>query len=199
MVVCACSHYSNRLTWCVPSPSGKKTETNTRLYRAACLFLTIICLVLLLVVIILSVKREYLQPAACLQPSILLAVWKSLWHCRNTFVISLLTTERFEIDTHRCSLWAFSLVFTHPALLSSPNHNRRNCSSGQAGGSACSKVQPWRVPGSIPHHPTPTWVGRPRQETRCISQGSVQIKRKSNYSLSIAMFLVTVLLSQLTK
>ncbi|XP_040021770.2 C-type lectin domain family 4 member A [Gasterosteus aculeatus] len=38
--------------------SGKKTETNTRLYRAACLFLTIICLVLLLVVIILSVKLQ---------------------------------------------------------------------------------------------------------------------------------------------
>nr|XP_040021771.1 C-type lectin domain family 2 member F isoform X2 [Gasterosteus aculeatus aculeatus] len=37
---------------------GKKTVTNTRLYRAACLFLTIICLVLLLVVIILSVKLQ---------------------------------------------------------------------------------------------------------------------------------------------
>ncbi|KAM8870789.1 C-type lectin lectoxin-Lio3 isoform 2-T2 [Spinachia spinachia] len=37
---------------------GKKTETNTQLYRAACLFLTIVCLVLLLVVIILSVKLQ---------------------------------------------------------------------------------------------------------------------------------------------
>ncbi|KAI9533160.1 hypothetical protein NQZ68_025554 [Dissostichus eleginoides] len=37
---------------------GKQTEGNSRLYRAACLFLTIICLVLLLVVIILSVKLQ---------------------------------------------------------------------------------------------------------------------------------------------
>ena len=46
----------------ISSSSGKPTEGNSRLYRAACLFLTIICLILLLVVIILSVKREYLQP-----------------------------------------------------------------------------------------------------------------------------------------
>ncbi|KAJ4931542.1 hypothetical protein JOQ06_025837 [Pogonophryne albipinna] len=38
--------------------AGKPTEGNSRLYRAACLFLTIICLVLLLVVIILSVKLQ---------------------------------------------------------------------------------------------------------------------------------------------
>ncbi|XP_010786741.1 C-type lectin domain family 12 member A isoform X2 [Notothenia coriiceps] len=37
---------------------GKPTEGNSRLYRAACLFLTIICLVLLLFVIILSVKLQ---------------------------------------------------------------------------------------------------------------------------------------------
>ncbi|XP_034067343.1 C-type lectin domain family 4 member E-like isoform X1 [Gymnodraco acuticeps] len=37
---------------------GKPTEGNSRLYRAACLFLTIICLVLLLVVIILSLKLQ---------------------------------------------------------------------------------------------------------------------------------------------
>ncbi|KAM6994239.1 C-type lectin domain family 9 member A [Tautogolabrus adspersus] len=37
---------------------GKKTEGNTRLYRIACVFLTIICLVLLLVVIILSMKLQ---------------------------------------------------------------------------------------------------------------------------------------------
>ncbi|XP_031708674.1 C-type lectin domain family 4 member E isoform X1 [Anarrhichthys ocellatus] len=38
--------------------SGKQTEGNTRVYRAACLFLTIICLVLLLVIIILSMKLQ---------------------------------------------------------------------------------------------------------------------------------------------
>ncbi|KAL3060038.1 hypothetical protein OYC64_014601 [Pagothenia borchgrevinki] len=38
--------------------AGKPTEGNSRLYRAACLFLTIICLILLLVVIILSVKFQ---------------------------------------------------------------------------------------------------------------------------------------------
>ncbi|XP_034067345.1 C-type lectin domain family 4 member E-like isoform X3 [Gymnodraco acuticeps] len=38
--------------------AGKPTEGNSRLYRAACLFLTIICLVLLLVVIILSLKHS---------------------------------------------------------------------------------------------------------------------------------------------
>ncbi|KAM6936583.1 early activation antigen CD69 isoform 2-T2 [Lycodopsis pacificus] len=37
---------------------GKQTEGNTRVYRAACLFLTIICLVLLLVIIILSMKLQ---------------------------------------------------------------------------------------------------------------------------------------------
>ncbi|XP_068591992.1 type-2 ice-structuring protein isoform X2 [Cebidichthys violaceus] len=37
---------------------GKQTEGNTRLYRAACLFLTIVCLVLLLVIIILSMKLQ---------------------------------------------------------------------------------------------------------------------------------------------
>lgn len=37
---------------------GKPTEGNTRLYRAACLFLTIMCLILLLLVIILSVKLQ---------------------------------------------------------------------------------------------------------------------------------------------
>merc|ERR1712035_219973 len=42
--------------------AGKPTEANVRLYRALCVFLTLICLVLVLVVILLSVKREYLQP-----------------------------------------------------------------------------------------------------------------------------------------
>ncbi|XP_039661714.1 C-type lectin domain family 5 member A isoform X1 [Perca fluviatilis] len=42
----------------VKTKTGKQAEGNTRLYRAACLFLTIICLVLLLVVIILSVKLQ---------------------------------------------------------------------------------------------------------------------------------------------
>ncbi|XP_054477641.1 C-type lectin domain family 9 member A-like [Anoplopoma fimbria] len=42
----------------VKTRSGKQTEGNTRLYRAGCLFLTIICLVLLLVIIILSVKLQ---------------------------------------------------------------------------------------------------------------------------------------------
>ncbi|XP_063735320.1 early activation antigen CD69 isoform X2 [Eleginops maclovinus] len=37
---------------------GKQTKGNARLYRAGCLFLTIICLVLLLVVIILSMKLQ---------------------------------------------------------------------------------------------------------------------------------------------
>ncbi|KAI3360517.1 hypothetical protein L3Q82_002404 [Scortum barcoo] len=36
---------------------GNQTEGNARLYRAGCIFLTIICLVLLLVVVILSVKH----------------------------------------------------------------------------------------------------------------------------------------------
>lgn len=44
------------------SSSDKQTDGNTRLYRAACLFLTILCLLLLVVVTILGVKREYLQP-----------------------------------------------------------------------------------------------------------------------------------------
>ncbi|XP_059195223.1 early activation antigen CD69 [Centropristis striata] len=47
--------------------SGKQTEGNIRLYRAVCLFLTIICLILLLVVIVLSTKlcteREETAPA----------------------------------------------------------------------------------------------------------------------------------------
>ncbi|KAK9513956.1 hypothetical protein VZT92_027450 [Zoarces viviparus] len=42
----------------VKTRSGKQTEGNTRVYRAACLFLTIICLVLLLVIIILSMKLQ---------------------------------------------------------------------------------------------------------------------------------------------
>ncbi|XP_032374690.1 early activation antigen CD69 isoform X2 [Etheostoma spectabile] len=42
----------------VKTQAGKQTEGNTRLYFAACLFLTIICLVLLLVVIVLSVKLQ---------------------------------------------------------------------------------------------------------------------------------------------
>ncbi|CAB1448926.1 unnamed protein product [Pleuronectes platessa] len=36
---------------------GKKTEGNPRLYRAGCLLLTLICLVLLMAVIVLSVKQ----------------------------------------------------------------------------------------------------------------------------------------------
>uniref|UniRef100_A0A8C9ZDM2 Si:dkey-26c10.5 n=1 Tax=Sander lucioperca TaxID=283035 RepID=A0A8C9ZDM2_SANLU len=52
--------YSEALVGGAPfkTKAGKQTEGNTRLYRAACLFLTIICLVLLLVVIILSVKLQ---------------------------------------------------------------------------------------------------------------------------------------------
>ncbi|XP_035018640.1 early activation antigen CD69 isoform X1 [Hippoglossus stenolepis] len=42
--------------------AGKQTEGNARLYRAGCLFLTLICLVLLLVVIILSVKLQTGSP-----------------------------------------------------------------------------------------------------------------------------------------
>ncbi|XP_060905299.1 early activation antigen CD69 isoform X1 [Labrus mixtus] len=42
----------------VNTEEGKKTEGNLRLYRIACVFLTIICLVLLLVVILLSVKPQ---------------------------------------------------------------------------------------------------------------------------------------------
>lgn len=38
--------------------AGKQTEGNTRLYRAACLVLTIMCLILLLLVIILCVKLQ---------------------------------------------------------------------------------------------------------------------------------------------
>ncbi|XP_056236308.1 early activation antigen CD69 isoform X1 [Seriola aureovittata] len=38
--------------------AGKQTEGNARLFRAGCLFLTIICLVLLLVVIILAMKLQ---------------------------------------------------------------------------------------------------------------------------------------------
>ncbi|CAB1448928.1 unnamed protein product [Pleuronectes platessa] len=42
----------------VPPKAGKKTEGNPRLYRAGCLFLTMISLVLLLAVIVLSVKLQ---------------------------------------------------------------------------------------------------------------------------------------------
>lgn len=48
--------------WLMSSSSAKQTEGNARLYRAGCILLTIMCLVLLLVVIVLSLKREYLQP-----------------------------------------------------------------------------------------------------------------------------------------
>uniref|UniRef100_A0A8C4DIT9 Si:dkey-26c10.5 n=1 Tax=Dicentrarchus labrax TaxID=13489 RepID=A0A8C4DIT9_DICLA len=44
----------------VKTKAGKQAEGNTRLYRVVCLFLTIICLVLLVVVVILSLKRECL-------------------------------------------------------------------------------------------------------------------------------------------
>lgn len=43
--------------------TGKQVERNTRLYRIACLLLTLICLVLLLVIIILSVKLQTGSPA----------------------------------------------------------------------------------------------------------------------------------------
>ncbi|XP_068998643.1 C-type lectin domain family 9 member A isoform X2 [Embiotoca jacksoni] len=42
----------------VKTTAGQQTDGNNRRYRAACLFLTIFCLVLLLVIIILSVKLQ---------------------------------------------------------------------------------------------------------------------------------------------
>lgn len=45
------------------SLTGKPTaEGNNRLYKAACGILTVICVILLLVIVALCVKREYLQP-----------------------------------------------------------------------------------------------------------------------------------------
>ncbi|XP_060936758.1 early activation antigen CD69-like [Limanda limanda] len=45
-----------------PAKAGKKTEGNARLYRIGWLFLTMICLVLLLAVIVLSVKLQTGSP-----------------------------------------------------------------------------------------------------------------------------------------
>ncbi|XP_019948672.2 early activation antigen CD69 isoform X2 [Paralichthys olivaceus] len=49
---------SSKLSVELEGERGKQTEGNTRLYRAGCLFLTLICLILLLVIIILSVKLQ---------------------------------------------------------------------------------------------------------------------------------------------
>lgn len=47
------------------SPSGKqaeeKTEGNTNVYRILCLVLAVFCLILLMAIIFLSIKRECLQ------------------------------------------------------------------------------------------------------------------------------------------
>lgn len=61
------------LMFCSP---GKQTEGNARLYRAGCLILAMISLVLLLVVIILGLKREYLRPCQWIHPNDLKTV-----HC----------------------------------------------------------------------------------------------------------------------
>lgn len=43
--------------------TGKKAaKENTRLYKAVCILLAIICVILLVVIVELSVRREYLQP-----------------------------------------------------------------------------------------------------------------------------------------
>ncbi|XP_060936760.1 early activation antigen CD69 [Limanda limanda] len=49
---------SSQLSVELEGERGKQTEGNARLYRAGCLFLTLICLVLLLAVIFLSVKLQ---------------------------------------------------------------------------------------------------------------------------------------------
>lgn len=54
--LCVCAHRQ------IPLKHVSGEQGNTRPHRAACLFLTVLGLVLLLLVVLLSVKREYLQP-----------------------------------------------------------------------------------------------------------------------------------------
>ncbi|XP_061573034.1 C-type lectin domain family 4 member E isoform X2 [Cololabis saira] len=54
----ASENLSSKLSVELEGKKGKQDEGNTRLYRAACLFLSIVCLVLLLVIIVLGVKLQ---------------------------------------------------------------------------------------------------------------------------------------------
>lgn len=47
---------------CCSPLSGKQTEGKERLYRFGCLLLTVLCFLLLLVVVFLSMKREWTPP-----------------------------------------------------------------------------------------------------------------------------------------
>lgn len=64
-VVCWLTYLTN--IWLMFCSLGKQTEGKAHLYRAGCLLLTVISLVLLLIVIILGLKREYLQPCQWLK------------------------------------------------------------------------------------------------------------------------------------
>lgn len=43
-------------------PLGKQVDGKTRLYQALCMFLTVLCLILLVVIIVLSTRGAYLPP-----------------------------------------------------------------------------------------------------------------------------------------
>uniref|UniRef100_A0A3Q2C6R1 Si:dkey-26c10.5 n=1 Tax=Cyprinodon variegatus TaxID=28743 RepID=A0A3Q2C6R1_CYPVA len=49
----------------VKSKEGKQAERNAGLYRLPCLILSVVCLILLILVCILGVKREYTTPCIC--------------------------------------------------------------------------------------------------------------------------------------
>ncbi|KAK1895027.1 C-type lectin domain family 1 member B [Dissostichus eleginoides] len=107
---------------------GKQTEGNSRLYRAACLFLTIICLVLLLVVIILSVK---LQTGSTICPE-----REQLPQMKGGVVLLIrhAATRSARLSSPRCNPnipavgSALRLAAFWPVVLSW-EESRRNCSS----------------------------------------------------------------------
>lgn len=170
------------------SSSDQQTKGNTRLYRAVCLFLALICLVLLLVVIFLSVKREYLQPWICFHATTN-HCWRDyvsntraecerivVFHqqCRNKrkymsefhcFILFLGQTMKTK-HVHMFCLrhYSFPSHSSHFALISSPNWI--HCLPGERGGYKSKQAQPLiysnlqlrAVPGSLPHCWSQMWV-----------------------------------------
>lgn len=168
------------------SSSDKQAQGNVLVYRAVCLFLSIICLVLLLVVVILCMKREYPQPLICHY------CWKqtsagcreftvkksdSQWQYGNRtkkthaglmlFCVSSsccfllprqnrLSRNRNWGQLHSCSLWLSRFPLTTLPTLLCFLSERDNCRTDPAVVPFEVQLQP--VPGLPPQISDPMWV-----------------------------------------
>ena len=97
--------------------SGDQTVGNPRLYRAACIILSVLCLVLLVVIIVLSMKGECLQPWNWIHLEVrTIAVWMMILTPNESLEGLLVISSTAEIKGNTSESHFSSSVFLAAAM-----------------------------------------------------------------------------------